>query len=370
LDGAQFHVKPNPSNPSTLELLFFRLLGIHTVLYVEAQFASLPGKFFSPILAASRVLEGRFVTPVSVDGLASFSVLLRVAVHTFPSDGDAPKDGSSVPIAYVPAPSGTAPHVLQLHYTCRPRQDMHTISIAANRRIIDVRREIAGQYASQVCVLRQCGSLVPDFAPAAGSDGHPFEVFWVRLPRQVAMIKLRSPREDAYYYVDVYIDETIGCVKKLMQQKHGHEPDRLLISEDIGELLQDDVPIWNIDLSATYRLTIARRAVPRKMRLKLAVPAGAAIERLSVEQVRLIKAPWRHGERQQRLVELTGGAAGDVARQRQTPNWVTPRDRPDFEQNAMKLAAMGFDLDQAIKTLRARKYIFNLALDDLLDRPT
>jgi rRNA processing protein Krr1/Pno1 len=44
---------------------------------------------------------------------------------------------------------------------------------------------------------------------------------------------------------------------------------------------------------------------------------------------------------------------------------VTPRNRSDFEENVMKLAAKGFDLDQAMKALRLRQYIFNVAIGDL-----
>jgi hypothetical protein len=351
-DGSRFRVKRDVATPSALSLLFCRLLGPHAVLFVELQLASSPPRtFFTAIAAPSRVREGKFATPVSFDELRAFSALLRVSLRRFRSDGAPPADGSSVPVAYAAAASGVVPH--HLYCTCPPSGDVRGISIRADSKIIDVRRAIASNYVNQVCVMRRRGGLVCDFSPALTDDRRPFEVVWVRLPRdQIQTLKLRSPKENKFYYVDVYSDDTIGNVKMVLQHKHGLDRTRMLISQDVGDAFSDDVPIWNLDVSVMFLLTIAQDGAVTQRHPTLAPPAA---ETLSASDIAVIKAPWAEGD--------VAVPADEPA----TPESVMPGDNADFDENIMKLVALEFGLNKAMRALRARKCVLDMALRDLLE---
>jgi hypothetical protein len=344
-DGSLFRVKREMVNPRQLDLLFSRLSGPHTVLYVEVQLNSSPlHKFFSPIAAPSRVLQGRFATPASFGELGPFSALLRVSLRTFQSDGAPPGDGSSVPMAYSIATSGVLSH--HLHYTCPASAEVHQISIRADSKIIDVRRAIASRYTNQVCIFRRRGGLVGDFSPALTDDKRPFELVWVKLPRdQIQTLRLRSRKENTFYYVDVYSDDTIATVKMILQDRHGLDRERLLISEEVGEVFSDDVPIWNLDVSVVFLLTIAQDRGARVRRQRAAAPA---VETLSAQDIGVVKA--------QVAVPADG-----------TPESVMPGNSADFDVSVMKLVTLGFGLNEAMRALRAREGALDLALRDLLE---
>jgi hypothetical protein len=72
-------------------------------------------------------------------------------------------------------------------------------------------------------------------------------------------LRLRDRKSNKYFYVNVYLDETIGEVKSLLKEKHFSDmpPEmKILISPQTAAQFEDVEPIWNLDLKQVYSLHI------------------------------------------------------------------------------------------------------------------
>jgi hypothetical protein len=84
----------------------------------------------------------------------------------------------------------------------------------------------------------------------------------VGIPRSaMGTIRLHDVRANKYYYVDVYLDETIGDVKALLHKKHNinvNDGGRLLISLPLSAEVPDNEILFNLDLSKVYSMIFSR----------------------------------------------------------------------------------------------------------------
>jgi hypothetical protein len=98
-------------------------------------------------------------------------------------------------------------------------------------------------------------------------------------------------KRNTFYYLEVYLDETIGDVKRLLQEKHDFTADKILISEYMGSLYCDSDPMWNLDLSKTFLLTTSDNIAKGKSHSRFLIPGEVQVLALTKDEMQIVKAP-------------------------------------------------------------------------------
>jgi hypothetical protein len=104
----------------------------------------------------------------------------------------------------------------------RPSSETKSISLREGQTFIDLRRSITRSYSNQFYVFPWRGKFVPDCLPVTSRQlnlSELFELWWMKLPRnRTETIKLRMIKLNTFYYLEVYLDETIADFKRLLQE--------------------------------------------------------------------------------------------------------------------------------------------------------
>jgi hypothetical protein len=130
------------------------------------------------------------------------------------------------------------------------------IKVADDQKVVDIRREIYRRHK-----LTGFWDLTLGGAVLSGSDlikdyidpTKPIELASARVPSGTGSLRLRCEKPDKFFHLTVYFNETIGDLKQLLEAQYLLPARDSRICPRGRASFDDDVILWNLDLTEVYQ---------------------------------------------------------------------------------------------------------------------